>query len=177
MDALVNNAAIEFRGTLDEHTPAIFDRVFAVNVRGTFNCFRAALPLMRAQRSGMILNTTSGASWEGTEGVAAYSASKGGVVLMTKNMALDYGREGIRVNCLCPGLIETPLTAPLREMTELKTVHDQMEAWHALGRIGRPEEVASAALFLASDESSFVHGASLVVDGGWTAGRRVEFGS
>lgn len=107
VDALVNNAAIEFRGALDEHTSAIFDRVLAVNVRGTFNCFRAALPLMRAQRSGMILNTTSGASWEGTEGVAAYAASKAAVLSLTLTQHNELNGSGISVNCLSPGATRT----------------------------------------------------------------------
>ena len=113
------------------------------------------------------------ASVEGLEGMAgslSYNASKGGVVLMTKNMALDYGSAGIRVNCLCPGLIETPLT---KIVWDAEPIHRQMVGWHALDRAGRPEEVANAALFLASDEASFVTGHALVVDGGWTAGRRL----
>ena len=119
VDALVNNAAIEFRGTLDEHAPAIFDRVFAVNVRGTFNCFRAALPLMRAQRSGMILNTTSGASWEGTEGVAAYSASKAAVLSLTLTQHNELAGSGISVNCLSPGATRTRmLDAWLDQITD-----------------------------------------------------------
>ena len=92
---------------------------------------------------------------------------------MTKNMAVDYSREGIRVNCLCPGLIDTPMTAPL-QLEALKSVRDQMQNWHLLDRAGRPEEVAACALFLASDDASFVTGHSLVVDGGWTAGRRLD---
>jgi NAD(P)-dependent dehydrogenase (short-subunit alcohol dehydrogenase family) len=92
------------------------------------------------------------------------------VVLMTKSMALDYGPLGIRVNCLCPGLILTPLSEIVQQT---KPVLDQMVSWHALGRAGRPEEVAAAALFLASDDASFVTGHALVVDGGWTAGRRI----
>jgi NAD(P)-dependent dehydrogenase (short-subunit alcohol dehydrogenase family) len=116
------------------------------------------------------------ASVEGLEGMAgsmSYNASKGGVVLMTKSMALDYGPAGIRVNCLCPGLILTPLTNMVQQA---KPVLDQMVSWHALGRAGRPEEVAAAALFLASDDASFVTGHALVVDGGWTAGRRIQLG-
>jgi NAD(P)-dependent dehydrogenase (short-subunit alcohol dehydrogenase family) len=106
-------------------------------------------------------------------GSLPYNASKGGVVLMTKNMAIDYGAQGIRVNCVCPGLIETPLTALLRA-EPLQHVHEQMKSWHILNRLGRPDEVASCALFLVSDEASFVTGHALVVDGGWTAGRRVD---
>jgi NAD(P)-dependent dehydrogenase (short-subunit alcohol dehydrogenase family) len=105
-------------------------------------------------------------------GSLPYNASKGGVVLMTKNMAIDYGALGIRVNCVCPGLIETPLTALLRS-DALQVVGEQMKSWHILNRLGRPEEVANCALFLLSDEASFVTGHALVVDGGWTAGRRV----
>jgi NAD(P)-dependent dehydrogenase (short-subunit alcohol dehydrogenase family) len=91
---------------------------------------------------------------------------------MTKNMAIDYGSLGIRVNCLCPGLIEPPLTAMLGT-PELKSMQDQIRSWHVLDRLGKPKEVAACALFLASDDASFVTGHALVVDGGWTAGRRV----
>ena len=106
-------------------------------------------------------------------GSLPYNASKGGVVLMTKNMAIDYGAQGIRVNCVCPGLIDTPLTS-LLEAEALRHVRDQMRSWHILNRLGRPEEVANCALFLLSDEASFVTGHALVVDGGWTAGRRIS---
>jgi NAD(P)-dependent dehydrogenase (short-subunit alcohol dehydrogenase family) len=108
-------------------------------------------------------------------GSLPYNASKGGVVLMTKNMALDYAMHGIRVNCLCPGLVDTPLVGDLSR-PELQHVRETMRSWHAMERLGRPEEIANCALFLASDEASFVTGSALVVDGGWTAGRRMKLG-
>jgi NAD(P)-dependent dehydrogenase (short-subunit alcohol dehydrogenase family) len=128
---------------------------------------------MLKRRAGSIIHLASVEGIEGMSGSLPYNASKGGVVLMTKNMAVDYGREGIRVNCLCPGLIDTPMTAPL-QLEALEAVRDQMQSWHLLDRAGRPEEVAACALFLASDDASFVTGHSLVVDGGWTAGRRLD---
>ena len=115
------------------------------------------------------------ASIEGLVGLpsqAAYNASKGGVVLLTQNMAVDYGLSGVRVNCLCPGVIETPMTEVL-SMPGFEEVRDTFAAMHLLGRFGQPEEVAAAALFLASDDASFVTGHALVVDGGLMAGRRL----
>jgi NAD(P)-dependent dehydrogenase (short-subunit alcohol dehydrogenase family) len=109
---------------------------------------------------------------EGFEGGSAYNASKGGVVLLTRNMAIDYGRRGIRVNALCPGFIETPLFGAVFEMPPMGEVRARIAAAHQLGRFGQPVEVANAALFLASDEASFVSGAVLTVDGGFTAGHR-----
>jgi NAD(P)-dependent dehydrogenase (short-subunit alcohol dehydrogenase family) len=175
IDVLVNAAGVGSGTPIHALDVEEWDRVIDINLKGSFLVAKHVLATMLAQHSGSIIHIASVEGLEGMSTAAAYNASKGGVVLMTKNMAIDYGREGIRVNCLCPGLIETPLTAPLRDTPDLKHIHDQMESWHALGRAGRPEEVAHAALFLASDEASFVHGASLVVDGGWTAGHRVEF--
>jgi len=129
------------------------------------------LPAMMARRSGSIIHVASVEGFDGVSGQLAYNASKGGVVLMTKNMALDYATYGIRVNCLCPGLIETPLTAPVMTLPALL---EQMRSFHAMERFGKPEEVAAAALFLASDDASFVTGHPLVVDGGWLAGRRLR---
>jgi len=177
IDVLVNAAGVGSGTPIHALDVEEWDRVVDINLKGSFLVAKHVLATMLAQHSGSIIHIASVEGLEGMSTAAAYNASKGGVVLMTKNMAIDYGREGIRVNCLCPGLIETPLTAPLRDTPDLKHIHDQMESWHALGRAGRPEEVAHAALFLASDEASFVHGASLVVDGGWTAGHRVEFGT
>ena len=128
---------------------------------------------MVEQQSGAVVHLASVEGLVGMAGSLPYNASKGGVVLMTKSMALDYAPLGIRVNCLCPGLIDTPLTAMLQE-PDLKPVHDAMKSWHAMGRTGRPEEVAACALFLASDDASFVTGHALVVDGGWTAGDAIR---
>jgi len=159
-------------GTTHELPEAEWDRVVDINLKGSFLVAKHVLAQMVKQRSGSIIHLASVEGLEGMSNSLPYNASKGGVVLMTKNMAIDYGSHGIRVNCLCPGLIETPLTALLKT-PQLKIVHDQMKSWHVLDRLGKPEEVAACALFLASDDASFVTGHALVVDGGWTAGRRV----
>jgi NAD(P)-dependent dehydrogenase (short-subunit alcohol dehydrogenase family) len=126
---------------------------------------------MVARRSGSIVNLASIEGLIGFSGQTAYNVSKGGVVLLTRNMATDFGPSGVRVNCLCPGLIDTPLTEILHD-PGLSKVRERFVEWHTLGRAGRPAEVAAAALFLASDDASFVHGEALTVDGGLTAGRR-----
>ena len=117
------------------------------------------------------MNLASVEGIEGGQAQTAYNASKGGVVLLTRSMAVDYGANNIRVNCLCPGLIQTPMTAPLQE-SGLRPVFDWFEQQHLLGRAGRPEEVAGRRAFLASDDASFVTGHTSAVDGGYLAGRR-----
>jgi meso-butanediol dehydrogenase/(S,S)-butanediol dehydrogenase/diacetyl reductase len=170
IDVLVNAAGVEGVGPAHELTQESWDRTVDINLKGSFLVAKHVLPSMLARKSGSVINVASVEGLEGMAGSMSYNASKGGVVLMTKSMALDYGPAGIRVNCLCPGLILTPLTEIVQQA---KPVLDQMVSWHALGRAGRPEEVAAAALFLASDDASFVTGHALVVDGGWTAGRRI----
>jgi NAD(P)-dependent dehydrogenase (short-subunit alcohol dehydrogenase family) len=176
IDVLVNAAGVGSGGLRAHELPGPeWERVVDINLKGSFLVAKHVLPAMLAQRAGSIVHL---ASVEGLEGMSlslAYNASKGGVVLMTKNMALDYAKDGIRVNCLCPGLIDTPLTAGLLA-PGLEGVRAQMQSWHAMDRLGRPEEVAACALFLASDDASFVTGHALVVDGGWTAGRQIRFG-
>jgi dihydroanticapsin dehydrogenase len=169
-DVLVNAAGVEGVGAAHELSVESWDRTVDINLKGSFLVAKHVLPTMLAQKSGSVIHVASVEGLEGMNGSMAYNASKGGVVLMTKSMALDYGPAGIRVNCVCPGLILTPLTEMVQSA---KPVLDQMVSWHALGRAGRPEEVAAAALFLASDDASFVTGTALVVDGGWTAGRRI----
>ncbi len=147
-----------------------FDRVIRVNLTGTFIVCKHALTPMIEQKAGSIINIASIEGIEGTEGGSSYNASKGAVVLLTKNMAIDYGLAGIRVNAICPGFIEgTALFETAMEMG-LGQVRDQYRDAHKLGRFGRPEEIAGAALFLGSDDASFVTGHALVVDGGFTAG-------
>lgn len=169
IDILVNNAGIEFAKTVVTTTEREWDQLMAVNLKGVFLCCRAVIPVMQQQGSGVIINIASELGLVGEAGVAAYCASKGGVVMLSKALAIDHGPEGIRVNCLCPGPVTTQLLedvfassqdpAALRKAFENQTV---------LKRLGRPEEVAAAAAFLASDDSSFMAGADLVVDGGWT---------
>jgi len=174
IDVLVNAAGVGGAGLAHELETAEFDRVVDINLKGSFLVAKHVLRRMLEHGSGSIVNLASVEGLEGMGGALAYNASKGGVVLMTKNLALDYAPHGIRVNCLCPGLIETPLTAMIRDDPALAALNEAMKQWHAQGRFGTPEEVANCALFLASDEASFVTGSALVVDGGWTAGRSVR---
>ncbi len=168
---LVNAAGVLSVGGADVLDMAEWERVIGVNLKGTWLVSKHVVPHMVAAGSGSIINLASVEGLEGFSGQTAYNVSKGGVVLLTRNMAADFGRPGVRINCLCPGLIETPMTEILQDPA-LTTIHDAFVDWHLLGRAGQPEEVAAAALFLASDDASFVHGAALVVDGGLTAGRR-----
>jgi NAD(P)-dependent dehydrogenase (short-subunit alcohol dehydrogenase family) len=171
IDVLVNAAGVAGGGPAHLCDLAEWRRVLDVNLTGTFLVSKHALAPMLARKAGSIVNLASVEGLEGGEGMSAYNASKGGVVLLTRNMALDYGAFGIRVNAICPGFIRTPMTAPLQD-PNLAEVKQRIEAAHALGRLGEPEEVANVALFLASDEASFVSGGSLTVDGGFNAGKR-----
>ena len=173
IDILVNAAGVAGMGAAADLAVEEWDRVIDTNLKGSFLVAKHVLPTMIRQGSGNIVHIASVEGLEGITGSVAYNASKGGVVLMTKNMAIDYGASGIRVNCLCPGGIDTPMLDMVK--TEgLEAVHEQFRRRHLLNRFGRPEEVAAAALFLASDDASFITGSALVVDGGWTAGFRVE---
>jgi len=172
IDVLVNAAGVATAGSVDALDAAEWDRVIDINLKGTFLVSKHVLQQMTQQQAGNIINLASIEGMEGFQSQAAYNASKGGVILLTRNMAVDYGHLGIRVNCLCPGLVESPMTAAL-EMEELADLKKTFVDLHMLGRAGTPEEIAAAALFLASDDASFVSGASLVVDGGFTAGRRL----
>jgi NAD(P)-dependent dehydrogenase (short-subunit alcohol dehydrogenase family) len=174
IDVLVNAAGVGGGGPAHELDAEEWDRVVDINLKGSFLVAKHVLGAMVAQQSGSVVNVASVEGLEGMSGALPYNASKGGVVLMTKNMALDYALQGIRVNCLCPGMIDTPLTEVIQS-DDLTPVRDVMRQWHAMDRFGKPEEVAACALFLASDDASFVTGHALVVDGGWTAGRRLAF--
>jgi len=172
IDVLLNAAGVTSMGGVDSLDTAEWDRVLDINLKGTFLVSKYVLRRMKAQRSGSVIHIASVEGLEGMPQQAAYNASKGGVVLLTRNMAADYGRLGIRVNCLCPGYIQTPMTGIL-ESPGLEGVREEFIRAHLLGRPGRPEEVAAAALFLASEDASFVTGAALVVDGGFTAARLI----
>ena len=169
----MNAAGVAGMGAAADLAVEEWDRVIDTNLKGSFLVAKHVLPTMIGQGSGNIVHIASVEGLEGITGSVAYNASKGGVVLMTKNMAIDYGASGIRVNCLCPGGIDTPML-DLVKAEGLEAVHEQFRRRHLLNRFGRPEEVAAAALFLASDDASFITGSALVVDGGWTAGFRVE---
>ena len=170
LDILFNNAGVFYPQTALECSEKEWDEQIDVNLKGTFLMSKFVLPMMVRQGRGVIVNNASGWGIVGGDHAVAYCASKGGVVLMTKAMAIDHGAQGIRVNCVCPGDVETPMLPADAKMRGLKW--DEYIAGCAnrpLGRVGTPEEIAKAVLFLASDESSFMTGAALVVDGGGTA--------
>jgi NAD(P)-dependent dehydrogenase (short-subunit alcohol dehydrogenase family) len=170
LDILFNNAGVFFPNTVLECSEEEWDLQIDINLKGTFLMSKYALEPMLAQGGGVIINNSSGWGLVGGDKAVAYCASKGGVVLLTKAMAIDHGRQGIRVNCICPGDVDTPMLpedARLRGL-DWKTYLAGCEN-RPMGRIGTPEEIAKAVLFLACDDSSFMTGAALVVDGGGTA--------
>jgi NAD(P)-dependent dehydrogenase (short-subunit alcohol dehydrogenase family) len=170
LDILFNNAGVFYPHTTLDCTEQEWDLQMDINLKGTFLMSKAALPAMIRQGSGVIINNSSGWGIVGGDAAVAYCASKGGIVLLTKAMAIDHGRQGIRVNCLCPGDVNTPMLPEDARLRGLKW-EDYLAgcANRPLGRIGTADEIARAALFLASDDSSFMTGAALVVDGGGTA--------
>jgi NAD(P)-dependent dehydrogenase (short-subunit alcohol dehydrogenase family) len=171
LDILFNNAGIIRRATVIDMTEEEWDRVLAVNVKSIFLLSKYAIPVMTQAGGGVIINTASGWGLVGGRKAAAYCASKGAVVLLTKAMALDHGEQNIRVNCICPGDTDTPmLRDEARQLGESEEDFLTEAAQRPLQRIGKPEDIAQAALYLASDASSFVTGTSLVVDGGGLAG-------
>jgi len=170
LDILFNNAGIFYPHHTIECSEEEWDEQIDINLKGTFLMSKAALPGMIAQGRGVIINNSSGWGIVGGDKAVAYCASKGGVVLMTKAMAIDHGRQGIRVNCVCPGDVETPMLPQDAKMRGLEwDAYIAGCANRPLGRVGSAEEIAKAVLFLASDDSSFMTGAALVVDGGGTA--------
>jgi len=170
LDILFNNAGVFCPHTTLDCSEEEWDIQMDINLKGAFLMSKSALPGMIQQGSGVIINNSSGWGLVGGDAAVAYCASKGGVVLLTKAMAIDHGRQGIRVNCICPGDVDTPMLPEDARMRGLKWEDYLAEcANRPLGRIGTAEEIAKAALFLASDDSSFMTGAVLVVDGGGTA--------
>ena len=169
LDILMNNAGIMVQGSVTEITEEDWDRVLSVNLKGPFLCSKYAIRQFRQQATGgAIVNTGSVNSYYAEGGIAAYCASKGALIQLTRAMAIDHGDEGIRVNCLCPGWTETPLNAPFFDSTpDARQLAGRLQA---IGRVASPEEIAKVALFLASDEASFVTGSAYVVDGGFSAG-------
>ncbi|MBC7263205.1 MAG: SDR family oxidoreductase [Chloroflexi bacterium] len=172
LDILVNNAGVIYPGkTVVDTTEEEWDRTMEVNVKGAYLMSRYAIPWMVKNGGGVIINTASVWGLVGGKGAAAYCASKGAMVLLTKAMALDHASQNIRVNCICPGSVDTPmLRQEMEELGGVEKLRPVFESKHPLGRICTPEEVAKAALYLASDDSTFVTGCSLVIDGGRTAG-------
>jgi NAD(P)-dependent dehydrogenase (short-subunit alcohol dehydrogenase family) len=170
LDILFNNAGVFYPQTTLECSEDEWDLQIDINLKGTFLMSKFALPGMIAQGSGVIINNSSGWGIVGGDRAVAYCASKGGVVLLTKAMAVDHGRQGVRVNCICPGDVDTPMLPEDARMRGLNwNEYIAGCANRPMGRVGTPEEIAKAVLFLASEDSSFMTGAALVVDGGGTA--------
>ena len=168
LDVLVNNAGIEVAGAIPEYTSAQWDRQVGVNLKGAFLCIKHAIPHMRG-RGGAIVNISSVHAFASYPGNAAYDASKAGMLALTRTLALEHGRDGIRVNAICPGYIDTPMMDEwLATLPDPDAAMRQVLAVHPLGRIGTPRDIAAAVLFLASDEAAFISGATLVVDGAMT---------
>jgi NAD(P)-dependent dehydrogenase (short-subunit alcohol dehydrogenase family) len=172
IDILFNNAGIGGAiANVVDYPEDDFDRVMAVNVRGVFNTMKAWLPGMVSRGSGSVVNLASTAGLEGLVDRFAYSVSKHAVVGITRSAALDHARSGVRINCLCPGRVETPFVrARIAEYPDPAAAAREMASTQAMGRMGQPQEIANAALFLASDAAAFITGVALPVDGGWTAG-------
>lgn len=172
LDILVNNAGVGHVGTILQTEASDLDRLYAVNVKGVFNTSKVFLPSMLERKSGVIVNLASIGGVVGIRDRLAYCATKFAVVGLTKSMALDHAAQGIRVNCICPGRVETPFVAArLKEYPDPKKAYEEMAATQALGRMGKPEEIAAAAVYLASDEASFITGSAFIIDGGWSAGK------
>jgi len=170
LNVLVNNAGILHIGTAEEITEAQWDETFNINVRGLWLLSRSVLPYMRKAGGGSIVNVASVLGINAAHNRAAYAASKGAVILLTKSMAIDYGAENIRVNAICPSFVETDLTAEvLRKAADPAAVRRERVAVHPIGRLGKPEDIAGLAVYLASDQSAWVTGAALPVDGGYLA--------
>ena len=171
-DVLVNVAGIGHVGTLASTTAADLDRLYEVNVRGVFNCCKAfAMPMLERGR-GSVINMASIAGVIAVRDRLAYTAAKFAVVGLTKAMALDHSHTGVRFNCICPGRVETAFVlSRLKEYPDPEKAYRDMASTQLTGRMARPEEVAAAALYLASDESAMVTGSALMIDGGWSAGK------
>jgi len=171
-DVLVNNAGIGHVGTILSTEPGDLERLWKVNLLGAYHLSRAVLPSMIEHRAGSIVNMGSIASMVGMESRFAYTITKHAILGLTRSMAMDHSVTGVRINCICPGRVQTPFVeARLREYADPQEYIKQMVAPHAMKRMAQPSEIAAAALFLASDESAFVTGVAFAVDGGYTAGK------
>lgn len=170
VDVLFNNAGIAIRRTVAETEPGDWDSIMATNVRGAYLCSKFCLRHMR-ETGGSIIHAASVTGITGVRNRSAYSAAKGALVALTRNMAMDLAGRNIRVNCVCPGFVRTPLISALLSDPERTA---RLTAMHPLGRLGEPDDVAQAVLFLASDEAKWITGISLVVDGGFSAGKSEE---
>ena len=168
LDVIYSNAGIMREGSVVDLPEDQWDQLFGVNVKGCFLLGKYGIPEMRKVGGGAIVITASANSFYAESDIAGYCATKGAVMQLTRAMAIDHGPEGIRVNCICPGWIETPMALPfLEEVPEGREFANKIAP---LGRVGKPQEVAAVAVFLASDDARFVTAAAYNVDGGWTAG-------
>lgn len=172
IDIIVNNAGVGHVGTVSTTSGADLDRMYNVNVRGMMYVTQAFLPAMLERKKGVIVNMASIGGIVAVRDRFAYTVSKFAVVGLTKSIALDFADAGIRCNCICPGRVETPFVqARIAEYADPVQAREEMASTQALKRMGEPAEIAAAALYLASDEAAFVTGSSLIIDGGWTAGK------
>jgi NAD(P)-dependent dehydrogenase (short-subunit alcohol dehydrogenase family) len=172
VDVLYNNAGVNSSGSVLEATDDDWDRSFAVNAKGTFLCTQAAAPSMVAAGSGSVINQGSVAALVGIANFASYCAAKGAVVALTRSMSVDLAPRGVRVNVICPGTVYTPLMEPMlraRGGGDMAAGLAMTTAKYPIGRLGTPEEIAAVALFLASDDSSFLTGSVITADGGMTS--------
>ncbi len=174
LDILVNNAGVSHVGNILETSGDDWDRVMGVNARGVFLCSKYALTHMLAQQpqGGIFVNIASVAGMIAIDRRFPYSASKGAIISMTRSIAIDFVTQGIRANAICPGTVHTPFVEGYLARSFAETKDEERNKLHArqpIGRMGRPDEIASAALYLASEEAAFITGSALVIDGGWTA--------
>jgi NAD(P)-dependent dehydrogenase (short-subunit alcohol dehydrogenase family) len=170
VDVVVNNAGVNIPGVFHEVSDEVVDRTLAVNTKGPLYGCRAAIPYMLERGGGSLVNVASVNGLVSEPFLAVYSTSKGAVVMLTKGVALDYAKQGIRCNVICPGWVDTPINYAHADMLGgLQNVYDTIDSFQPIGRPGEPREIANVALFLASDESSFMTGAVVSVDGGMTA--------
>ena len=172
LDILVNNAGLGFVGNIQETPEADFLKLHQVNVFGVYVCCQHAIPIMLDQGAGNIINVASVLGLVGVERRFAYCSTKGAIVAQTRQLAIDYADKGIRVNAIAPGTVETPFVESYLQRFhagEIEETRQKLNARHPIGRIGQPEDIAALAVYLASDESSFMTGSILPIDGGWTA--------
>ncbi len=170
IDILVNNAGIYYQGDVIETPEEEWDKVIAVNLKGVYLCSHYVIPVMLRGNGGVVINVASEAGLVGIAGQVAYNASKAGVISLTKSMAVDFGRQGVRVNAVCPGTTETPMVKnALKKSKDPEKERRKLEECRPLNRLGRPEEIAAAILAMASDHLGYATGSILSIDGGYTA--------
>ena len=171
LDVLVNNAAIQVEKTIEDTEPEDWDRLMSVNLRGVYSCSRPAIPAMRNSGGGSIVNIASVNGFWVEPGLAAYCAAKGGVITLTRAIAAENGKDGIRCNCICPGYVDTGMAGRyLDSQADPAAARAEVELLHAVGRVGQPVDIAACAQYLASDAAGFITGSAFVLDGGLSLG-------